>query len=150
MKTEGVLVARRIDDGLYRRVLAGDLLQKRSGGMFECTEPEVDQARLDDGELAPTGPMFGSKMRGPSAGTAAFEREHAVLEAESLEPSSFRPLGKLALGARRPIGVPLGDVGASALADSDRAVEVRFSLPAGAYATAVLREIIKPDDDQSL
>jgi len=142
---------RRIDDGLYRSVLAGDLLQKRSGGMFECTEPEVDQARLDDGELAPTGPMFGSKMRAPSPETPAFARERSVLEEESLEPSSFRPLGKLALGARRPIGVPLGDVAASAVADGDdNAVEVRFSLPAGAYATAVLREIIKPDDDQSL
>jgi tRNA pseudouridine13 synthase len=51
------------------RVLLGDILQKReTGGMFECSDVTEDQRRLEAGELVITGPMFGSKMRGASAG----------------------------------------------------------------------------------
>jgi tRNA pseudouridine13 synthase len=139
---------RRLADGCYARVLVGDILQKRGGGMFVSTEPAVDQARLDAGEVAPTGPMFGHSMREPPEGSAAAAREAAVLADEGLTPASFRAAGKLAEGTRRALGNDLGEVrvtlGGTDLPADDDTIWVSFTLPAGAYATAVMREIVKP------
>jgi tRNA pseudouridine13 synthase len=141
---------RRLADGLFDRVLEGDLLAKRSGGQFTCTEPAVDQARLDAGELVPTGPMYGHSMRTPTPGSPAFAREAAQLAAEGLSLDSFRPAGKLAEGTRRPIAVDLGEPGAAVSARDPAAIEVTFRLPAGAYATVVMREIVKGESDRDL
>lgn len=111
---------RRIADGLYRERIDGDLMRR---GL-------------------PSGPMFGHKMPVPAPGTAAAARERAVLDAAGVTLDDFRRAGKLAEGTRRPIAVPID--GARVDVDADGAVCVCFSLPAGAYATAVLREIVKP------
>ncbi len=133
---------RRIAAGGYRTVLAGDILRKtESGGVFPCTEPEVDQARLEAGEVAPTGPMFGHQMRAPAPGSAAAALEQEVLAAEEIEVSDFARARKLATGTRRAIAVPLSRPSARALPEN--AVEVAFSLPSGGYATAVLSELVK-------
>lgn len=131
----------RMKDGLYARVITGDLLRKLpAGGMFETTDPAVDQPRLAAGELAPTGPMFGVEMRSPTAGTEAAEREAAVLRAAGLEPAAFARVSRLAEGTRRLIGVPLGEPSAEPAGD---ALVLSFTLPAGAYATRVAAEILK-------
>lgn len=136
------VMAARIEDGLYRSVLAGDLLKKRpTGGMFECHDPATDQARLDAGELAITGPMFGHKMRGPTKGSEPESRELEVLEAEGLQLSSFARMGKLAMGTRRPFSVDLGEIGAEPAGPD--AIAISFRLPAGSYATVVAAEVVK-------
>jgi tRNA pseudouridine13 synthase len=132
---------RRIEDGLYRRVLSGDLLSLRRGGLFPTSDPAADQERLEAGELAPTGPIFGHKMRAPAEGSEAARRERAILAEEELAPADFRRLGKLAPGTRRPLSVPLD--GAAAEEHGPDAIRVELTLPAGAYATAVMREIMK-------
>ncbi len=133
---------RRIADGLYDRVLVGDLLQRTdSGGVFASSEPDVDQPRLERGEVVPTGPMYGYHMKTPPAGTAAAARESALLEEEGLTLDSFRRVGKLARGTRRPLAVSLGEFAVAAA--GERTIEVSFTLPAGSYATAVMREIVK-------
>ena len=49
-----------------RRVRAGDVLQKTaSGGSFVCTDVAIDQARVDAGEIVPTGPMPGTRVMEP-------------------------------------------------------------------------------------
>ncbi len=59
----------RLGAGTLRSALAGDLMRKTdSGGLFVCQEPEVDQARVERGEIAPTGPMFGWKMQRAGGG----------------------------------------------------------------------------------
>jgi tRNA pseudouridine13 synthase len=133
---------RRIVDGLYDKVVAGDLLQKTdSGGIFACDDPVTDQARLDRGEVVPTGPMFGHSMKVPPDPSINAEREAAILAAEGIDPASFAHAGKLAQGTRRPYAIRLGET--DARATEDHAIEVSFELPAGAYATTVLREIVK-------
>ncbi len=133
---------RRIAAGAYRRVLAGDLLRKPdTGGVFASTDPDVDQARLEAGEVAPTGPMYGHQMRGPEPGSPAAALEQEVLAAEEIAVSDFARARKLATGTRRAIAVPLDQPSARALPDG--AVEVDFALPAGGYATAVLSELVK-------
>jgi tRNA pseudouridine13 synthase len=129
----------RIADGLYRTALAGDLLHKVSAGMFECTDPAIDTARIAGGEIVPTGPMFGVDMRAPSGEAAA--REARVLEGAGLTRESFATVRQIAEGTRRDAAIAVADV---AVGGSDETLEVGFALPAGAYATAILREIMKP------
>ena len=132
----------RIDDGLYRKVLAGDVLHKKNGGMFTCEDPATDEARLLAGELVVTGPMFGDSMRRAGEGTPAAERELAILTAAGLPPGSFAKVRQLAEGTRRDASIEVAAVAVAAAGD-DSTLEVAFTLPGGAYATAVMREVMK-------
>ncbi|MBS1122726.1 MAG: tRNA pseudouridine synthase TruD [Deltaproteobacteria bacterium] len=140
----------RIEDGLYRCVIAGDVVHKRAGetgggGMFASTDPETDTARLIAGEVVPTGPMFGDTMRRPADGTIAAEREDAILEASGLTRDVFTRVKAIAEGTRRDAAIAVADV---AVAEADDAtIEVAFTLPGGAYATAVMRELMKTRDE---
>jgi tRNA pseudouridine13 synthase len=131
----------RIADGLYARVLAGDILEKSdTGGRFETTDLAIDQARLDRGEVAPTGPMFGHAMRSPAAGSEAGSREEAILAAEGLSLPDFARVAKLAEGTRRAAGVPVIDPRVRGI---EGALLIEFALPPGAYATVVADEVMK-------
>ena len=134
-------LARRIADGKYRQVIGGDILALPSGAMFATSEPEVDQARLERGELIPTGPMFGHSMREPVLASEAGTREISILIEEGITPADFKPLGPLAPGTRRPIAIAVAAASVAPIAPD--AIQVTFELPAGAYATAVMREITK-------
>jgi tRNA pseudouridine13 synthase len=64
-----------------------------------------------------------------------------VLQSERLTLADFDLPGGLRLeGERRPLRVPLSGLALQPDADG---VVLEFSLPKGAYATAVLREIMK-------
>ena len=129
----------RLRDGTLRRALAGDLMRKTdSGGLFVCRAPEVDQPRVDRGEIVATGPIFGWKMQRANGEVDAAEQ--AVLATEGLTLESFRRLGSIAEGTRRPFGVPVADAHWSVDGSS---VELAFTLPAGSYATVLLDEVIK-------
>jgi tRNA pseudouridine13 synthase len=134
-------LAARIADGLYATALAGDVMHKRGGGMFDSTDPAVDEPRVAAGEIVPTGPMFGHRMRAPAAGTPAAEREAAVLAEAGLRPDDFRAVGAIAAGTRRDAAITVDDAGVVAVAPD--AIEVSFTLPAGAYATTVMHEVMK-------
>ncbi len=135
----------RILSGDFARVWPGDVLQKRvSGGIFVCEDPQHDEPRLHAGEVVPTGPMFGPRMRQPATESVAAMREQAILANNGITLETFRAGGKLSAGTRRPIAVDLGRV-TVVMVDGD-CIEVGFDLPAGAYATAVMREVIKDVD----
>jgi tRNA pseudouridine13 synthase len=135
----------RMADGLYATVLAGDVLHKVGGGMFTCEDPAIDTPRLVAGEVVVTGPMFGDSMRAAPDGTPAAEREAKILADAGLARDSFSSVRAIAEGTRRdatiavaaPTVTPIDNPG------SDAAIEVTFSLPSGAYATAVMRELMK-------
>jgi tRNA pseudouridine13 synthase len=133
----------RMKDGVYARVITGDILKKiATGGVFPTTDVATDQARLDAGELAPTGPMFGSEMRAPEDGTDAAAREAAILAAEGVGPEDFARFSRIAEGTRRPLAIPVTGVDVRAVDDT---LTLSFELPAGAYATVIAGEVIKPD-----
>lgn len=139
------LLARRAA-GLMQTVVEGDILKKcETGGMFESEAPEVDQARLDAGELVVTGPMFGGRMRAPRPDTAAAEQERHTLQALQIDAAAVTKLGKKVPGTRRPILVQVSDVSVQPVAP-DRSggpgVRVCFFLPAGSYATQLCRELM--------
>ncbi len=133
------VLARRIRDGTMDRVLPGDLLKKTRGGRaFHSTEPTLDQKRLDHWELSPTGPIFGAKMQRSNGAAGAIE---AAAEAEhGLGPEVYRAMGKLGAGTRRPLRVRIEAPELETCADG---VRLCMTLPSGAYATEVLRELFK-------
>jgi tRNA pseudouridine13 synthase len=130
----------RVNDGLYRRAIAGDVMRKRSGGMFVCDDPTVDQRRIEQGEIVVTGPMFGVDMKQPLAGSLAQTRELAVLTQAGITVDDFASVKRIASGTRRDIGLVVSDVTIAAI-ESD--IVIGFTLDAGGYATAVMREIMK-------
>ncbi len=134
--------------GLTRTVLLGDILKKTAtGGLFESHDPEIDQARLNAGELGITGPMFGSKMRGPSPGTAASALEQETLELAGISPEALKALGSKVEGTRRPLQLSALDLQVE-LADAEgplpAGLRLQFVLPAGSYATVLLQELQSP------
>jgi tRNA pseudouridine13 synthase len=132
-------LARRLTDGLLRRVLVGDLMGKWPfGGLFVAEDLPREQARLDAREIVPTGPIFGRKMF-PATGEAA-AREAAVLAEAELSAASFAGFGKLLQGTRRHNLVYTDDLAAEPEPDG---VRLMFTLPPGSYATVLLREIMK-------
>jgi tRNA pseudouridine13 synthase len=135
----------RIADGLLRTAIGGDVLRKReTGGMFIANEGELAeaQARLDAGALDVTGPMVGHKMMSPPEGTANAAREDALLAGVSITRAQLATLGPIAEGTRRPLTVAIDDAAVEAGPTPDSLV-VRFTLPAGAYATVLADEVIK-------
>ncbi len=131
----------RMTDGLYARVLDGDVLHKVGGGMFTCEDAAVDEPRLLAGELVVTGPMFGTKMRAPTG--AAAEREQAILAAAGLTREDFAKVAQIAEGTRRDASIAVRESAIRTL--DDASLEISFALPAGAYATAVMREVMKSE-----
>lgn len=140
------VLERRLELGLFSTVLAGDVLKKQeTGGEFVCEAPDVDQPRAEAFEISPTGPMFGPEMRAPRDEAARLEE--AVLTAEGVTLETFKAGGDETRGARRLLRVRLLEPSF----DADGAtVRLRFSLPAGSYATVVLDELMKPDDASAM
>src|SRR5439155_22682146 len=131
-------LGRRLTDGLLRRVIAGDVLAKWPfGGMFVAEDVAREQARFDARETVTAGPMFGRKMF--AAGAEAAGGEADVLREAGLARESFHGFGKLLAGTRRHNLVYVDDLAAAA---EDEGVRLTFTLPAGSYATVLLREVL--------
>jgi len=134
-------LGQRVADGLLRRVLAGDVMAKYPfGGMFVAEDVEREQARFDAREIVSAGPIFGRKTY--PAGRAAAEREAATLTACGLSTAQFAGFGKLLLGTRRHNLVYVDDLACEQLPEGLR---FSFTLPAGSYATILLRELMKKE-----
>jgi tRNA pseudouridine13 synthase len=134
-------LGRRLDDGLLRTVLAGDVMAKIPfGGMFTAEDVAREQARFESREIVSAGPIVGRKTF-PAAGVAA-ERAAAALAACQLSTAQFAGFGKLLQGTRRHNLVYVDDLVSEKIADGQR---LSFTLPAGSYATVLLREIMKND-----
>jgi tRNA pseudouridine13 synthase len=128
-----------------KTVRAGDVLQKvATGGLFITEDVEVDQRRVDAGELAVTGPLPGGREKEPPPGTPARTLEDEAIAATGATREDFERAGRDLPGARRPLLVPLtlGDPAVqpepAGAGPNDVAVRLRFSLPAGSYATVVV------------
>jgi len=140
-------LSRRLADGLFRRVLTGDVMNKWPfGGMFVAEDIQAEQLRFDAREIVSAGPMFGRKMF-PAAPDAS-AREADVLNAFGLTSASFAGFGKLLQGTRRKNLIYVDDLRVALEPDG---VRLCFSLPAGSYATVLLGEFMKNkyfDDDE--
>lgn len=139
------VLASRLEQGWFDRVQQGDVMKRTdSGGEFRvdsAREVESVQQRLNDGQVAITGPLFGPRMTRPSG--PAWQLESGVLEREAIELDDFSIFGKLARGARRPLTVWLNGGAVEAGRDErGEYVALSFELPPGSYATVVLDELV--------
>jgi tRNA pseudouridine13 synthase len=134
-------VAERVQSSTLGQVFAGDVMKKHdSGGLFIATDLEDTQARADAWEISPTGPMFGAKMRWPEG--EALAREEALLQEVGLTLDHLGKWKRIAPGTRRFVRIPVPNIGVTV---SDNTVDLEFTLPAGSYATILVREILKRD-----
>ena len=111
-----------------------------SGGLFRVEDAEREAPRAAAFEISATGPIFGTRVLTPSG--AAAERERAAFAALGIDPETLRPPPGIRLrGARRALRVRLE--AADAVAEGD-ALRLRFTLPAGSYASVALEELFGP------
>ncbi len=136
-------LAERLTDGLLHKVLPGDVMQvAASRGPFVAEDAAVEQVRFDGGETLITGPLFGPKMKSPSGAVA--DRERGLLEKSGLDAAAFTQFRQLTSGTRRPYIVRPEEL---QLEPTPVGIRFRFQLPAGVYATTLLREFMKPTHD---
>jgi tRNA pseudouridine13 synthase len=168
-KVFNAVLSARQADGSWTTPLEGDLLKLRvSGGLFLCNDLETDRARAASGEVSPTGPILGDRMRWPEGAPARLERAVAdEILGPDFDLSSTRRLGE---GSRRALrlwvedlsigdscntvayGIPVAIVGGGGPPPNHGTVHqaaclrVCFVLPKGAYATTVLSAAIDVGD----
>ncbi len=134
-------VAERVETSALGEVFAGDVMKKHdSGGVFIAHEVAETQRRADAWEVSPTGPMFGPKMRWPEG--QSLTREEALLAGSGLTREDLTRWKRSAPGSRRFVRVRPQDIGVTVSEDT---VTLDFTLPAGSYATILMREIRKRD-----
>jgi len=132
------VLALRVERKDWDHPLVGDCLQLAGSNSFFLAEaPDADLvARVLAGDLHPSGPLCGR-------GVPATRGDAAGLEAAAL--AGFEPWvqGLAAAGMeqeRRPLRLMSTDWSWDWVHDAD--LEIAFRLPAGAFATAVLRELV--------
>lgn len=136
------ILARRI--GRIDHVLVGDWAMKHeNGACFPVEDATLEQGRADAFEISPTGPLFGS--RSPWATGEPGELEGAAVAALGETRESLRQAAVACKfrGERRPLRVRLEDLD---WALTPEALTISFTLRPGAYATSVLRELMKVEE----
>ena len=134
---------------LARRALPLDRLEcgdvavvHASGGLFLVEDLAREAPRAASFEISATGPIFGTRTLQPAAEVAARERE--VLEACGVPAEGLTPPRGIRLrGGRRPLRVRPEEASVLPLADG---VRLRFTLPAGSFATVLVEELLAPGD----
>ena len=127
----------RIRRGLFDQLLPGDLAKKTdTGGMFIVEDVSAEQPRFERGEITFTGPLFGYDMWQPTAAAAELEAE--ILAASPVTSADWRR--HRVEGNRRPGRLFLSPI---ELQSHPQGFLLSFFLPKGAYATILLREIMK-------
>jgi tRNA pseudouridine13 synthase len=138
-------LAERLHDGLFEVPLPGDVLRKEdSGGLFVNQEQVDAEQRMASWQVSPTGPMFGASMRPAEA--AAGEREQAILARAQISSDTFAAHAKYGEGTRRVSRVRPASW---AIQSEPGALRVQFELPSGAYATMIMRELLKPGPEDA-
>ena len=131
---------RRMELGLYAAVLDGDRARRHdTGGAFLVDDPAAETERARRLEISALLPLYGRKVSGNLGGAAQIEQE--VLDYFSLTRTHFR---RAVRGDWRISRVRLDN---PALETAEDGYTVGFTLPNGSYATCLLRELMKGEED---
>ncbi len=135
------VVASRIDR--IDRVLVGDWAMKHdNGACFRVEDAAAEQRRVEAFEISPTGPLFGSRAPWASGEPGDIERAAAAELGSTPESLTQAAADCRFRGERRLLRVRLEGLDWSLNGDQ---LAISFTLPPGAYATSVLRELMKVD-----
>jgi tRNA pseudouridine13 synthase len=124
------------------QLLLGEVVRlDGAGSNFVVEDLATEQGRYELGQLHPQGPMFGPKMR--PAAAQALELEGNTLSQLELDAAASETLGRHAPGTRRDLRVPLADltVRVEDTLEGAPSLRIAFALPAGSFATQVIREL---------
>ncbi|UCG32435.1 MAG: tRNA pseudouridine(13) synthase TruD [Phycisphaerales bacterium] len=134
------VLAQRIDT--MGRVMEGDVAWlHRNGATFAVEDRQREQARCEAGEISPSGPLFGPKMKAATGEPRRIER--AALEETGLREEMFAgPAAGKCQGGRRALRMFPEQTRTEAGKDTGGAyLEIGFTLRPGCYATSLLREL---------
>ena len=127
-------------------VMAGDALQLTGrGSWFVAEEAELAtlQVRVDNDELRVTAPLPGSGAWGTQGSALAFEQQSLAAEAELITLLEREKVD----AARRALLVKPRDLRWNWW--DDATVELNFWLPAGSFATTLVREVLQQEGDDA-
>lgn len=133
------IVSQRIEQNIQQTVLDGDILQlSKSNSWFVSSSDELPllQQRLQNGEINITAPMVGDSPLGTAS--VALEFETNCLKRWSCFEELFKKERMATI--RRSILLRPEQLEWRWISEND--IEISFYLPAGCYATSVLRELI--------
>lgn len=130
------------------RILTGDWAVKHdNGACFPVEDEAVEQLRADAFAISPTGPLFGSRAPWASGEPGAIEQAAVAALGATQESLSQAAKDCGFRGERRALRVKLEQLDWSLQGD---ALHLSFALPPGSYATSLLRELMKGDDQGRL
>lgn len=147
----------RVADGTWNVPQLGDVLEKEeSGGKFVCTDVQADRERAARGEVCPTGPIVGDRMRQPEGAVLELEQRIAAPFLDGIDLVRARSLGE---GTRRALVLRIAKDDASSIVqvmdskdegspEQRPVLAVCFVLPKGAYATTVLGEVFAIEEEE--
>jgi tRNA pseudouridine13 synthase len=125
----------RVAAGCWNVPIDGDILKTTNGGLFVCTDVQTDTERAARGEVTPTGPIIGVKMRSPAGRALELEQEVAAkVLGDGFDLTATKALGE---GTRRVLRLAIEGMKAE-LREQDDGIGVYFVLPKGSFATTVL------------
>lgn len=136
------VLSRRVLDNTWNTILQGELcMLDGSHSVFQAASvDDALRARCASGDLHPTGPLWGrgaNRVSGPvQMLETGIAQEHAAV-AHGLETAGLDT-------ARRSLRLQLRDLNWQS--PDERTLKLEFFLPAGAYATSVVRELIDTHD----
>ena len=142
------IVAERING--IDTLLNGDLAYKHANGAcFVVENAAAEQARLDAFEISATGPMIGRRLSAPRGEPLAMES--ALFAKYRISPDDFRSSERdRSHGDRRPIRVqPTETFLESGVDEHGGFITVAFTLPPGSYATILMRELMRNDEESA-
>lgn len=139
------VLSARVASGTWNTALQGEVcMLEGSHSVFRAVETDAAlQKRMATGDVHPTGPLWGKGEVLSGGEVAALEQavaQNLAVFARGLEQAGVAC-------ARRALRLPVNEL--CWQFDDQHTLTLNFFLPAGAYATAVLRELVQPyESDQ--
>lgn len=136
------VLAERVREDCWSRLLDGDILQPQgSRGLFMADTDATAAARVAAGDVHPTAPMPGAGGMMPGGACAALEQRVLAPHQAVIDGLVAQKVD----GMRRATRLPVA--GLQWQLDGEAAeLVLDFSLPCGAFATAVLAELLAVED----
>jgi len=132
-----MVASQRVEQGSWNKALAGDVMMLAGSHSVFCVESLDDSivSRVEQHDIDPTGPLWGRGRLATSGDVLMLEQavaESHPLWCEGLERAGMKQ-------ERRALRVPVTELEWQFTNDQ---CELSFFLPAGSYATSVLRELL--------